>query len=266
RRNFPELVDELFASGDSPPAILVWVDAWTSLGGSQFIDSPGTGRYHTYIVDEIVPGVDEHYLTLPEAAHRGLAGKSSGGERRGRVRRDGQPDAAARRLRRARDPRRRRALRDVLPARLPALRTHAPRPVRRLDGAFLGGLPLPAGLLEGQRRHAPERLLHGRLLLGRRGRNRAAALRHRDRRAPRGRLGALAGVGPGSDGARARRCAALAARDLRGLRQARPVLPRPRRAGLRPRARRGGGRRLLLRAVRRDALGDRVPLPRRREV
>ena len=79
RRNFPELVDALFAAGDSPPAILVWVDGWTSLGGSQFVDSPGTGRYHTYIVDEIVPWIDERYRTLPEAAHRGITGKSSGG-------------------------------------------------------------------------------------------------------------------------------------------------------------------------------------------
>ena len=79
RKNFPELVDELFAQGESPPAILVWVDAWTSLGGSQFVDSPGTGRYHTYIVDELVPWVDERYRTLPEAAHRGISGKSSGG-------------------------------------------------------------------------------------------------------------------------------------------------------------------------------------------
>jgi S-formylglutathione hydrolase FrmB len=59
--------------------VLVYLDAWTSLGGSQFIDSPGTGRYHTYIVDELVPWIDEHYRTLPEAAHRGIAGKSSGG-------------------------------------------------------------------------------------------------------------------------------------------------------------------------------------------
>ena len=79
RRNFPELADELFAKGESPPAILVWVDAWTSLGGSQFIDSPGTGRYHTHIVEELVPFVDARYRTLPEAAHRGIAGKSSGG-------------------------------------------------------------------------------------------------------------------------------------------------------------------------------------------
>src|SRR6186713_1126570 len=33
RRNFPELVDDMFAKGESPPAVLVWVDAWTSLGG-----------------------------------------------------------------------------------------------------------------------------------------------------------------------------------------------------------------------------------------
>jgi len=31
RRNFPELTDELFAAGQAPPAIVVWVDCWTSL-------------------------------------------------------------------------------------------------------------------------------------------------------------------------------------------------------------------------------------------
>jgi len=79
RRNFPELADELFASGEAPPCVVVFVDAWTSLGGSQFINSPGTGRYLTYICDEIVPWVDAQYRTMPEAAHRGIAGKSSGG-------------------------------------------------------------------------------------------------------------------------------------------------------------------------------------------
>src|SRR5262245_54419715 len=79
RRNFPELADELFASGDAPPCIVVWVDCWTSLGGSQFLDSPGTGRYHTYLCDEAVPFVDERYRTLAAAGHRGISGKSSGG-------------------------------------------------------------------------------------------------------------------------------------------------------------------------------------------
>ncbi|MBA4169953.1 MAG: enterochelin esterase, partial [Chloroflexi bacterium] len=56
-----------------------FVDAWTRLGGSQFVDSPATGRYHTYLCDEIVPFVDGRYRTLVGAAHRGVAGKSSGG-------------------------------------------------------------------------------------------------------------------------------------------------------------------------------------------
>jgi len=79
RRNFPELADDLFAAGEAPPCILVWVDCWTSLGGSQFVDSPGTGNYHTYLCDEVVPWVDGRYRTLAERDHRGIAGKSSGG-------------------------------------------------------------------------------------------------------------------------------------------------------------------------------------------
>jgi S-formylglutathione hydrolase FrmB len=79
RRNFPELADELFASGKAPPAILVYVDCWTSLGGSQFLDSPATGRYHTYLCDEVVPWIDANYRTGADPEHRGIAGKSSGG-------------------------------------------------------------------------------------------------------------------------------------------------------------------------------------------
>ncbi|MDN3357439.1 alpha/beta hydrolase-fold protein [Actinomadura sp. DC4] len=79
RRPFPELADEVFARGDAPPVIVVYVDAWTSVGGSQFLDSPGTGRYHSYLCDEVVPWVDAHYRTLPDRDHRAISGKSSGG-------------------------------------------------------------------------------------------------------------------------------------------------------------------------------------------
>ena len=74
-----ELVDRLFAEEGCPPAIVVFVDAWTSLGGSQFVDSPGTGRYHTYLCDEVVPFVDARYPTIEDPLHRGISGKSSGG-------------------------------------------------------------------------------------------------------------------------------------------------------------------------------------------
>ncbi|WP_395107278.1 alpha/beta hydrolase [Actinomadura sp. SCN-SB] len=79
RRPFPETADAVFARGEAPPAIVVYVDTWTSYGGSQYLDSPGTGRYHSYLCDEIVPWVDAHYRTLPEARHRAISGKSSGG-------------------------------------------------------------------------------------------------------------------------------------------------------------------------------------------
>jgi hypothetical protein len=79
RQPFVETADAVFALAGTPPAIVVYVDAWTSYGGSQFVDSPGTGRYHTYLCEDVVPFVDARYRTLDEPAHRGIQGKSSGG-------------------------------------------------------------------------------------------------------------------------------------------------------------------------------------------
>ena len=79
RQPFPETADQVFASGEAPGAILVYVDAWTALGGSQFLDSPATGPYHSYLCDEIVPWVDAHYRTYAGRDHRAISGKSSGG-------------------------------------------------------------------------------------------------------------------------------------------------------------------------------------------
>ena len=72
RPTFLELLER-----DEPRCLVVLVDAWTSVGGSQFVDSNGSGRYHTYICDEVVPFVDERYESN---GLRGVAGKSSGGQ------------------------------------------------------------------------------------------------------------------------------------------------------------------------------------------
>ena len=79
RPTVPELVDRLFAEEGCPDAFVVFVDAWTSYGGSQFLDSPAVGNYHTYLCEEVVPFVDARYPTQAEATHRGITGKSSGG-------------------------------------------------------------------------------------------------------------------------------------------------------------------------------------------
>jgi len=74
-----ERLDAMFGAGESAPALLVFVDAWTSRGGSQFLNSTSTGRYLDYVCDEVVPFVDARYPTLPAREHRGVSGKSSGG-------------------------------------------------------------------------------------------------------------------------------------------------------------------------------------------
>ena len=76
---FLERVDAMFAAGDCPPALVVMVDAWTWLGGAQFLNSTATGPYLDYLCDEVVPFVDARYGSVASRDHRAIAGKSSGG-------------------------------------------------------------------------------------------------------------------------------------------------------------------------------------------
>jgi enterochelin esterase-like enzyme len=77
--NTIELFDRLITAGKSRPAILVLPDCFNRWGGSQFIDSEGTGRYQTYLADEIIPYVDANFRTVPDREARAVAGRSSGG-------------------------------------------------------------------------------------------------------------------------------------------------------------------------------------------
>jgi len=79
RQPVTELFDAVLSDPDVPDVLVVYVDAWTAYGGSQFVDSAGTGRYHSYLCDEVVPFVDASYPTVAEPRHRAIAGKSSGG-------------------------------------------------------------------------------------------------------------------------------------------------------------------------------------------
>jgi len=74
-----ERLDAMFATAECPPAIVVFVDCWTTYGGSQFLNSTSTGPYLDHLCDEVVPFVDGRYPTAASREHRGLTGKSSGG-------------------------------------------------------------------------------------------------------------------------------------------------------------------------------------------
>lgn len=78
-RNVPERLDFLISSGQLPPVIGVFIDGWTSLGGSQWLNSEGIGRYRDSVTKDVVNFVDRTFRTIAKGSARALVGKSSGG-------------------------------------------------------------------------------------------------------------------------------------------------------------------------------------------
>jgi S-formylglutathione hydrolase FrmB len=76
--NLARRLEQLYAAG-MPHAIVVLPDCFTTLGGSQYINSDAVGRYEDYVVEEIVSFVDREYRTIPGPEGRAVFGKSSGG-------------------------------------------------------------------------------------------------------------------------------------------------------------------------------------------
>lgn len=77
--NLAERMDNLINSGRIKPMIAVMPDCFTYYGGSQYINSAATGNYEDYLIDEIVPFVDENFRTVSSRDSRAVMGKSSGG-------------------------------------------------------------------------------------------------------------------------------------------------------------------------------------------
>jgi enterochelin esterase-like enzyme len=72
-------LDGLIEAGTIPPVIGVFPDGWTSLGGSQWINSDAIGRYRDYVAKDVVGFMDRTYRTVAKAAARAVLGHSSGG-------------------------------------------------------------------------------------------------------------------------------------------------------------------------------------------
>ena len=77
--NVPERAARLIHEKKMGPAILVFPDCFTALGGNQYVNSSAIGNYADYLTKEIVPFVDREFRTLASRDHRGCFGKSSGG-------------------------------------------------------------------------------------------------------------------------------------------------------------------------------------------
>lgn len=77
--NVPERAARLVHEAKMAPAIVVFPDCFTALGGNQYVNSSAIGDYADYLTKEIVPFVDREFRTLASREHRGCFGKSSGG-------------------------------------------------------------------------------------------------------------------------------------------------------------------------------------------
>jgi S-formylglutathione hydrolase FrmB len=75
----PERLDRLVAEGAIPPCLGVFPDGWTALGGTQWIDSEGVGRYGAYVARDVVAEVDAAFRTVADRLARAVVGRSSGG-------------------------------------------------------------------------------------------------------------------------------------------------------------------------------------------
>jgi enterochelin esterase-like enzyme len=76
--NLPERLDRLIASGTMPPCVVAFPDCFTKLGGNQYINSDGTGRWADFLMEEAVPAVEKEF-GCGGKGKRGIFGKSSGG-------------------------------------------------------------------------------------------------------------------------------------------------------------------------------------------
>lgn len=77
--NTVQELDLAYGRGEAPTALYVFVDAMTTWGGSQFLNSAATGRYEDYIVQEVVPLIQSLFPVSKDPSSWCVMGGSSGG-------------------------------------------------------------------------------------------------------------------------------------------------------------------------------------------
>jgi enterochelin esterase-like enzyme len=79
QRDAQGLLDRAIAAGMIDKFILVCIDMTTPLGSSWYVNSPVTGNWEDFMVQELVPYMDANFRTFPNRDSRGIAGDFMGG-------------------------------------------------------------------------------------------------------------------------------------------------------------------------------------------
>ena len=77
--NVPERIEAQWAAGALPPFAAVFVDGFTGVGGTQWINAAAVGRYQDYLADDVTAFVEARLGCLARPEARAVVGKSSGG-------------------------------------------------------------------------------------------------------------------------------------------------------------------------------------------
>lgn len=75
----PRAFDRAIADGVIKKFILIAVDMNTPLGTSWYVNSPTTGNWEDFMIQELVPYIDANFKTIPSRDSRSIAGIFIGG-------------------------------------------------------------------------------------------------------------------------------------------------------------------------------------------
>ena len=78
RENMPERLDRLIGERVMPPAVVAFPDCFARVGGNQYINSAATGAWEDYLIQEMLPAIEQRF-GCGGIGRRGVYGKSSGG-------------------------------------------------------------------------------------------------------------------------------------------------------------------------------------------
>src|SRR5438094_9388676 len=78
RENLPERLDRLIGEQRMPPVVVAFPDCFTRLGGNQYINSASTGAWEDFLLQEMLPAIEERF-GCGGTGRRGVFGRSCGG-------------------------------------------------------------------------------------------------------------------------------------------------------------------------------------------
>src|ERR1700741_4794441 len=78
RENLPERLDRLIGEEHMPPVVVLFSDCFSRVGGNQYINSVATGAGEDFLLNEMLPVIEQRY-GCGGTGRRGVFGKSSGG-------------------------------------------------------------------------------------------------------------------------------------------------------------------------------------------